>query len=127
MPTRKKLVDGRTRWAKRKKAHLESILGQVGRELDQHEIVMASNAAAMLTQLDQLKLAIEKGNADPRIADQVVRLNNALARILSNLGIGRKATPGRAPGRMVRKSAPPPGHVPMRDRMMGTKGNGVLP
>src|SRR5262249_40019051 len=123
----KKALDGRTRWARRKRDIAALYAKELGRELPTlsvHEAVTINNAAAISTKLEQLQIQIQRNEAGPDVGNELVRLNNTLRRLLRGLGWDKTRTVRG--GKLVRKSAPPPGHVLMRDRI-GARGNGVVP
>jgi hypothetical protein len=109
MPRPQLHVDGRLRWAKVKKRHLAWVVAKVGHALNEDESRKAANAASMLTHLDQLKEAIERGEATYNTGNQVVRLNHAVRDILDDLTGVR--TPQHRPGRPTRYAPPKPSQV----------------
>ena len=77
----RKPVDGRTRWARRKRDLAASYAKELGRELTTHESVVVANCAAISVRLEQIQIQIMRNEADAGAGNTVVRLNNTLRRL----------------------------------------------
>jgi hypothetical protein len=88
---RRAIIDGRTYWAKRRLALIEQLTADLGREPSVKDTVLISTAASTAVRVEQMDRALTRGL--PVKDEDLVRLSNALTRLLKVLGI--KATPAK--------------------------------
>jgi hypothetical protein len=90
---RRAVIDGRTYWARRRLELIRQFTTELGRAPGARDRVLISNCAAVAVRVEQLDVALTRG--DPIDDEGMVRLANTLARLLVLLGL--KSAPSSTP------------------------------
>src|SRR5262245_3839741 len=79
--------DGRSTWSRRRRDLIIAFEQEVTHPLRERDRFLIANLASIIARTEQLHVAISNG--EPVDDDQLIRLSNVAARLLSSLGLNK--------------------------------------